>query len=76
MIGELVRHKGTRRPAAKEPRCVRGEIGIVLAMGLSYSVTSHDLGGRFDTMTNEGIEVMTKEGDILLSHRNDWEVLR
>jgi len=76
MIGELVKHKGTRRPAEIEPRCVRGEIGIVLAIDLPYTVTSVDIGGPLDTPTDEGIEVMTREGDILLSHRSDWEVLR
>ena len=76
MIGKLVKHKGTQRPAELEPRCVRGEVGIVLATNLPYMVTSHDLGGSLDTPTNDGIEVMTKEGDILLSHRDDWEVVK
>ena len=76
MIGELVKHKGTRRPAELEPRCVRGEVGIVLATNLPYTTMSVDMGGALETSTDEGIEVMTKEGDILLSHRRDWEVVK
>jgi hypothetical protein len=74
MIGELVRHKGNHR--ANDANCVRGEVGIVLATDLPFTLTSHDLGGPLDTPTDDGIEVMTKEGDILLSHCEDWEVVK